>query len=138
MTWIRKILPWLGVLIGIALIYDGVVFYSRWSERRDAEKKAAASAQAQRERTVNAIGGGGLKILSFYAAPASVHRGQQTTLCYSVAGAMNVTLEPHVDEVWPALSRCVKASPKKTTEYTFTAEDGAGHSALEKLTVEVR
>lgn len=138
MKVIRKILPYLGILIVIGLIYDGYVFYSRWSERHDAEQAQAQREAAGRKQVVDELGGQGMKILSFYAAPGTIHRGGQTTICYGVSGAKTVKLEPAVDEVWPALTRCVKASPKKDTEYTFTADDGAGHTATQTVDVKVR
>jgi len=138
MKWIRKALPYLGLLIVAAMLYDGYVFYSRWNSRREAEKAQTDKETADRKRAVDAIGGGGMKILSFYAAPSTIKRGQQTTLCYGVTGAKTVKLEPVVDDVWPSATRCVKASPHEDTEYTFTAEDGAGHTASETVAVRVK
>jgi hypothetical protein len=135
---IRKITPYLGVLILIAAIYDGYVFYSRWSARNQAAEAKAQIEAANRKRAVDALGGGGMKIISFYAAPGTIRRGEKTDLCYAVTGAKTVKLEPAVDEVWPALTRCVKASPKHDTEYTFTAVDEAGHTATETIAVRVR
>jgi hypothetical protein len=55
-----------------------------------------------------------------------------------VANAKTVKIEPFVESIKPSLSRCVGISPKKTTEYTITAEDGAGHSVTETTTVKVQ
>jgi hypothetical protein len=49
-----------------------------------------------------------------------------------------VKLEPQTEPVWPAFSRCVSASPRKTTTYTLTIEDGAGHSKAAAIEVKVR
>ena len=84
------------------------------------------------------IGSDGLKIVTFYAAPSAVKRGAHTDLCYGVAGAKTVKLEPVVDEVWPSMSRCVQASPRATTQYTLTAEDSDGLSASKSVTVRVK
>ena len=138
MTWIRKVMPYLGVLIVAALLYDGYVFYSRWSFRREAVERQANREAEARKTVVAELGGEGMKILSFYAAPSTIHRGEQTTLCYGVAGAKSVKLEPAVDDVWPALTRCVKAYPTKDTVYRFTTEDGAGHTASQSVGVKVR
>ena len=43
MVWLRRVMPFLGVLIAMAIVYDVFVFYSRAS--RDREQK-----QAQAER----------------------------------------------------------------------------------------
>lgn len=135
---LRRTIPFLGLLIVAALIYDGAIFYSRWSANRQAEKKSAQQETDQARKTVDALGGGGLKILSFYAAPGTIRRGEHTSLCYGVTGAKTVRLEPPVQEVWPALTRCVEASPRNNTEYKLFADDGAGHSTAESVTVEVR
>jgi hypothetical protein len=135
---LRRIMPFLGLLIAAALIYDGSIFYSRWSGRREAEQAQAAKEKDQARKVVDALGGGGLKILSFYAAPGVVKRGDHTNLCYGVTGAKNVRMEPAVDAVWPALTRCVQASPRKETEYKLIADDGAGHSTTESLVVRVK
>jgi len=103
----------------------------------------AARGQAEKEanqerKTLDAYGGGGLKILDFYAAPGVIGRGGQTNLCYGVTGAKTVRLEPPVDAVWPALTRCVQVSPKKDTEYKLVAEDDAGHSVTNTIAVTVK
>jgi hypothetical protein len=38
---LKKIAPWLGLVIAVALLYDGYVFYSRWSEKQDVERQRA-------------------------------------------------------------------------------------------------
>ena len=49
-----------------------------------------------------------------------------------------MTLEPQTHPVWPAFSHCVQVTPRKTTTYKFTAEDGAGHTKEAKAEVKVR
>jgi hypothetical protein len=140
MKWkaLRRTLPFLGLLIVAGLIYDGTIFYSRWSGNRQAQKERAEKETRDARKTVDALGGDGLKILSFYAAPGVIKAGDHTTLCYGVSGAKTVRLEPPAEEVWPALTRCVRASPRRDTEYTLFAEDGAGHSTMESVTVRIR
>ena len=135
---LRRAIPFLGLLIVAALIYDGAIFYSRWSSNRRAVQERAANETKQARRTVDALGGEGLKILSFYATPSAIKRGDHTTLCYGVSGAKTIRLEPPAEEVWPALSRCIRASPRQDTEYRLIAEDAAGHSAMESVTVKIR
>jgi hypothetical protein len=129
---------WLGLAILVALIYDGWIFYSRRSVNREAVQVQADKEVNQERKTIDAYGGGGLKILSFYAAPASIARGTHTNLCYSVTGAKTVRMEPAVDAVWPALTRCVQVSPRKDTEYKLIAEDEAGHSVTQSIAVAVK
>jgi hypothetical protein len=119
------------------LLYDGFIFYSRWSSNRQAAE-AQAETQTRQTKNVMATLGEGLKILSFYAAPSQVARGGHTNLCYGVSGAKTVRIEPPVDAVWPALTRCVQVSPRKDTEYKLIAEDAHGASATQSATVKVR
>jgi hypothetical protein len=128
----------LGLLIVMGAIYDGWIFYSRRSENREAAQGQAEKEASQERKAIDAVGGGGLKILDFYAAPGTIRRGEQTNLCYGVSGAKTVTMDPAVDAVWPALTRCVQVSPKKDTEYKLVAEDGAGHSATNTAAVKVK
>lgn len=136
-SWVRRVLPFLGFLIVAALVYDGFIFYSRWSSNRDAADAQAQREADQRSAVVKTIGEG-LKIVSFYAAPSAIARGAHTNLCYGVSGAKTVRMEPQVDAVWPALTRCVQVSPRKNTAYKLIAEDGKGGSATESATVTVR
>jgi hypothetical protein len=128
----------LGLLIVAGLTYDGWIFYSRHSENREAARAQAEKTANQERKTLDAYGGGGLKILSFYAAPRAITRGNHTSLCYGVIGAKTVRLEPAVDAIWPALTHCVQVSPKKDTEYKLVAEDAAGHSVTENVVVKLR
>jgi hypothetical protein len=138
MNWLRRLMPYLGLLIVAAVIYDGAIFYSRWSARRNAEQAQKDAETDKARNVVKLLGGDGLKIVSFYAAPSILKRGAHTNLCYGVSGAKKVKLEPAVDEVWPSMSRCVQASPRATIRYTLTAEDQAGQTATESLTVTVK
>jgi len=138
MNWLRRLMPYLGLLIVAGLIYDGAIFYSRWSARRNAAQAQKHAELAKDQKVVKLLGSDGLKIVSFYAAPSTLKRGAHTDICYGVSGAKNVRLEPAVDEVWPSMSRCVQASPRATTQYTLTAEDESGHTATRTLTVAVK
>jgi hypothetical protein len=135
---LRRILPWLTVILLIAVIYDGAIFYSRWSANQAVSQKQEAKETEHARNVVKMLGGDELGILSFYAAPGSIRAGGPTTICYGVNGAKTVHLDPPTEEVWPALSHCLQASPRKTTEYKLTAEDGAGHSVSQAITVKIK
>ena len=135
---LRRMIPFLGLCILAALIYDGGVFYSRRSANRRAQQAQTDREAAEARKTIEAVGAGGLKIISFYAAPGTIGRGGQTKLCYGVTGAKTVRMEPAVDAGWPALTHCVQVSPKKDTEYRLIAEDEAGHSVTQSAVVTVR
>jgi hypothetical protein len=138
----RNPLLYTSTLLVIALIYVGGTFLVRRQQDREIEQRAAAAAAAKErtddERTVEQLGGSEFKILNFYASPPAVHAGETAQLCYGVSNAKSVKLEPQTNAVWPSVSRCVEVTPKKTTEYTLTIEDGNGNSKNSTLTVQVR
>jgi hypothetical protein len=130
-----------SIAIGIALLYVGWVFFSRWAENRDLERRAAqekAEKQHEEDRaSVEQMGGKELAIQNFYAAPGVIRRGESTKLCYGVANAKKVRLEPQSNPVWPSFARCVDVSPTATTTYTLTIEDASGNTKTQTLEVKV-
>lgn len=125
----------------LAGLYVGWVFYSRWQNRAielKAAAKAHASEEAEAQRQFNLMGGNRFAILQFYADPNRIEAGATADLCYSVSNAKSVKLEPQTEPVWPAFIHCVQVSPRKTTTYTLTADDGAGHTKSATLDVHVR
>jgi hypothetical protein len=76
------------------------------------------------------------KITQFYASPATIPPGDRSLLCYGVEGATTLTLTPAVEEIKPALSRCIEVRPKTTTEYVLTA-DGAGGQTQSRTVITV-
>ena len=130
-----------GALIVVLAVYIGWVVFSRWNGNRAFEQRARdLASEKQREEdksTVEQMGGAELSIQSFYGNPA-IKRGQTAQLCYGVANAKKVMLEPQSSPVWPSYSRCVDVTPTKTTTYTLTASDADGHSVAQTFTVKVR
>jgi hypothetical protein len=120
-------------------LYVGWVFYSRWEANQDLAEKAAEKQRAQNQQTFEAMGGDHFEILDFAADPPVLPAGERSSLCYSVSNAKAVKIEPQAEEpVWPAFSRCVHVSPRKTTKYTLTIEDGAGNTKTAVVEVKVR
>lgn len=135
---LRKLLPYTSVGLLFAILYVGWVFYSRWQSAREAER-AAQSQQAEQDRkVVELYGNGGLKVLSFYANPGILHRGEKTLLCYGVANAKTVELDPPVEKLWPSLNRCFEVAPVRETRFTLRASDTQGRTATESLVVQVK
>jgi hypothetical protein len=128
------------VLVGVAVVV-GWILFSRWSDNKQIERQAAQQKQEkQRESDRTALdqmGGKTLDIQAFYANPGAVHRGDTVQLCYGVANAKTVKLEPQENRVWPSYSRCVDVKPTKTTTYTLTVDDGAGNTKTQSLEVKV-
>jgi hypothetical protein len=124
-------------MAALVLIYDGAIFYSRWSEAREG-KRAEEAQEAERARKTLALqGGDGLRIVSFYASPGAIRSGESANLCYGVSGAAQVRLEPAVEKVWAAQSRCFAVSPRADTEYKLTAEDSAGRAVSQSFLLKV-
>ena len=76
-------------------------------------------------------------ISQFYAQPAAIPKGSKGLLCYSVENATAVRLDPPVERVWPAMSRCFEVTPDKMTAYTLTAESADGQTVSKSVTVQV-
>jgi len=132
-----------GVLALVVLGYTAFVFWSRWQLNQDiaAKERAARAAKVRDDaaKSFEVLGGADFKIVSFYAMPGTIHRGDSVDMCYGVSNAKSVKLDPpDVASMFPSLDRCVKVAPKKTTTYTFTADDGKGNTQTQKLTIEVR
>jgi hypothetical protein len=129
-----------GVLVIAAFVVVWILF-SRWRENRYIESRAKEEqAQKQREQdraTLEQMGGKELAIQNFYAIPAEIRRGQSVQLCYGVANAKTVKLEPQSNPVWPSYARCVDVTPTKTTTYTLTIADAAGNIKTQSLEVKV-
>ena len=138
---LKNPLLYTSIAIGIALLYLVLVLLSRWVENRNLEQRAVQEkAEKQREQdraTVEQMGGKDLSILSFYAAPGTIHKGATAKLCYGVANAKKVRLEPQSNPVWPSFTRCVDVSPTATTTYTLTIEGAAGNTKSQTLEVKV-
>lgn len=58
-------------------------------------------------------------------------------LCYGVENATTLALNPPVDKVWPALTRCIQVAPATTTKYTLTARNAAGAAASQTVALDV-
>src|SRR5258708_37368603 len=138
MQVLRKVLPHSTAAVALGALYTAWVFTSRWNDNRRMEQAAAAQrAKFDREIT-QAFGGGQLKILSFYASPGLIRRGEKALVCYGVANAKAVRLDPAVERVWPSASRCFTVVPDRETRYTLTAEDAGGHTATQSFVLQVK
>lgn len=131
-----------SAVLVVASLSVAFVVISRWQDRRNIERKAAhelAEKQHEQDRmAVEQLGGKEFLILSFYASPTVIRRGQTAQLCYGVANAKSVKLEPQTQPVWPSVAHCVDVSPTKSITYTLTIEDGAGKTQSQQVEVKVR
>jgi hypothetical protein len=124
------------ILVGL---YIGWIFYSRWQANQAIAEHTAEKQRSKDQQTFEAMGGNRFDILSYAANPSTIQAGEKSSLCYSVSNAKNVNIEPQTEEpVWPAFSRCVHVSPRETTTYTLTIDDGAGHTKTAAVEVSVQ
>jgi hypothetical protein len=95
---------WAALAIA-ALVVCGILF-SRWQENRRFEKHAKeerTQKQLEQDRLAREqLGGKELSIQNFYASPGEICRGETVQLCYGVANAKTVKLEPQPNPVWPS------------------------------------
>jgi hypothetical protein len=135
MQWnMRRTLKMTAITAAICALYLAFVFGSRWWERKEAERVAQDKFAALPAE----LSGEELKILHFYASPVTLRRGEKGVLCYGVLNAAKVELAPRVEEIKPALNRCLEIAPGQTTRYRLTAESQEGRRETAELTLEVR
>jgi hypothetical protein len=131
-----------SIALCITALVVGWILFSRSQQNRQIDREAAEKRQQKQlenDRTaLEQFGGKELAIQSFYASTGIVQRGESAQLCYGVANAKTVTLEPQSNPVWPSYSRCVDVSPKKDTVYTLTVTDDAGNTKSQTVEVKVR
>lgn len=130
-----------SMLLGIVLLFTVWTLFSRWQqnlaiERRSREEKSRQQLENDRI-TLEQLGGKELAIQSFYANPGAIHKGESAQLCYGVANAKTVTLEPQPNAVWPSYARCVSVSPARSTTYTLTISDAMGNTRTQSLQLTV-
>jgi hypothetical protein len=129
-----------SLLILIVAMYVGWTIFSRHQDTRAYEQRAAdAQAKKQREQdqaAIEQLGGNELAIQMLYA-PSRIRRGESAQVCFGVANAKSVTLEPQASEVWPSHNLCVDVKPAKTTTYTLTATAADGKTVTQQVTIAV-
>jgi hypothetical protein len=136
---LRSILPYTMAAVIIAALYVAWTFWSRYQDAKQAAEAAEErKAQAQKEVYDQISQHGELTFTTFEAADGVLKPGQTTELCYGVVNAKTVKLDPPVENIKPSFRHCLDISPKHTTTYTITADDGAGHTKTASLTVRVK
>jgi hypothetical protein len=129
------------LVIFAVVLYVSYVLLSRYESSRQYERRTKARQAEQRHEddrlAVEQLGGSDLAIRGLYVSPRSIHPGESAQLCYDVANAKSVTLNPPVGAVWPSHSRCLNVSPRKTTTYALTIEDAAGKTLSETVELAV-
>lgn len=141
-SFLKNPLFYSSMTLVVVLLAVAFIMYSRWQERRNIDRHAALlRAEKQHEQdqiAVDQLGGKEFQILTLYASPKVIRRGEPAQVCYGVSNAKTVKLEPQPEAVWPSASHCVDVSPTKTTTYTLTIEDAAGKTLSETVDLSVR
>jgi len=128
-------------ILGV-LIYVSYILYARYeSNRQYLQKTEEHQAEQRREEdrlAIEQLGGSELAIRGLYVSPRLIHSGETAQLCYDVANAKTVTLDPPAGAVWPSHTRCLNLSPRKTTTYTLSIKDAAGNTVSQSVELLVR
>jgi hypothetical protein len=135
---IRKLLPYTTIVALIALLYVAWIFTSRWRANRSIEQAKQAESAAANKKITDLYGGAHVKILSFYANPAVVEHGAKALLCFGVANAKSIRIEPGLEPLAPSMSRCIEVAPKHDTAYTLTAQDAGGQVVTQSCVLRVK
>jgi len=136
-VFLRRIQPYLWVASAVAVAYTAWVFTGRLFEHKKLEQRVGRSTPSSPEFD-RMYGGDKLRIVQFYARDGEVAPGGKTLLCYGVANATAVWIEPPVGDINPAVNRCVEIAPERTTSYKLTAEGAGGLAQAMSVTVRVR
>jgi hypothetical protein len=140
-TAFKNPLLYSSLLVGIVILVVAWIFFSRWQENLSIERRSReenSRKQSENDRVaLEQFGGKELAIQSFYASPGAIHKGESVQLCYGVANAKTVKLEPQPNAVWPSYARCVSVAPTKSTTYTLTVSDASGNTKTQSLQVKV-
>ena len=120
----KRWVKWFWIAPIIALLYAGITLWMRSADNRERELQAQREHAEKERNALEKLGGGELKVLTFYANPPVVARGGKGLLCYGVAAADSAVIEPGVGAVSRSLSNCVEVTAA-TTEYVLTARKGS-------------
>lgn len=78
------------------------------------------------------------RILQFYASASEIHRGEPATLCYGVENVRSVRLEPAVEKLSPALSRCFTVTPREDASFKLIVAGENGTEQSQSVTIRVK
>src|SRR5689334_420905 len=122
----RRIRTALLVAVAIAMANVGWTWLQR--QTRTARMERTFQARRDRGRSLAPLDSStAVRITQFYATSAEITDAEHNTLCYGVENARSVRLEPPVENLTPALTRCLWIEPRQDTTYKLIAEgrDGA-------------
>jgi hypothetical protein len=127
-------LGWVNLFLLAALVYllaDGMPSLLEWRRKRDQPPPPRPAFFDWLDPAK------GMQLIMFYASPGVIERGDSASLCYGVAQAASVRIEPPVANVWPSLNRCFTVAPSADTTYRIILADAKGKEISESLTLRV-
>lgn len=123
--------------MGIATLWLGWVWLQRHdSYARNPRSMAAGRGAAQTLPWED--GGSAVRITQFYARAGEMVDGEQNLVCYGVQNARSVRIEPPVESLTPARTRCFFVEPHKDTTYRLVTEGIDGSLAAESFEIHVK
>jgi hypothetical protein len=130
---LKRVVRYMLVATVIAVGYAAWVMIGRHVENRRLEEGDQRRRAVAMQALPPGLSGSELKILAFYAVPAELRQGEKARLCYGVLNAQSVRMEPDIERLYPALSRCFEIAPRTTTRYTLTAQGHDGRLVSESF-----
>ncbi len=130
----RKLARYTALIVLAAFLYLGWTLASRYL----ANRKFAPEAVKSPPPPASLDDGSTVKILQFYASPGELVEGDKAILCYGVANAKAVRIDPPVDQLTPSMNRCLDVAPEQDTRYTLTAEGAGGPPVTESFVIRVK
>lgn len=133
----RRILAYTWVVVALVFVQVVWVGLARYLARQPGSRPSAALSRPDSRLPYPGAGGTGVRILQFYASPGEVVQGDRAIVCYGVENARSVRIEPAVETLRPALTRCFWVEPERDTTYKLVAEGNDGSQAAESFTLTV-
>jgi hypothetical protein len=133
---VRQVFLFVQMAAIVVVAYMALVMVNqRIADQQREQQRKQFDGFAEFER---AYGGTAVKIVQFYSREGTLFEGSTTVLCYGVANARSVRIEPPVEGVSVSISRCVELAPEQDTRYTLIAEGNDGHVVSESFVLKVR
>jgi hypothetical protein len=132
----RQLRLWSWVVVSAALLHLGWVIVTRTQAPVRQPRPSAKEDSYYRGFLAN--DGSAVRILQFYANAPEVIEGEAAVICYGVQNAEAVRLEPPVEELKPAVNRCISILPVANTTYRLVASGAGGSEVSASFTLNVK
>jgi len=133
---VRQVFLFVQMAAIVVVAYMALVMVNRRiADQQREQQRQQPDGFAEFER---AYGGTAVKIVQFYSREGTLFEGSSTVLCYGLANARSVRIEPPVEGVSVSINNCVEVAPERDTRYTLTAEGNDGHVVSESFVLKVR